>query len=96
MFTTMPDQFVPLAPPPSLPKETAFASLSLKTHPIATPASSPAKSFESLLVAAPDSGRSPDPACANPVISLQRKGDVVSEIRIQCGCGKVIELTCLH
>ncbi|HEY3857443.1 MAG TPA: hypothetical protein VGO67_23915 [Verrucomicrobiae bacterium] len=34
--------------------------------------------------------------CAKPTITLERKGDVISGIRIQCGCGSVIELSCLH
>jgi hypothetical protein len=86
----MSDQFVPLVLPVSSPKEPAFASFNLKvlSQP-ATPA------FEALMAASPDQSRSPE-VCSRPTITLQRKGDAVSEIRIQCGCGKVIELTCLH
>jgi hypothetical protein len=35
-------------------------------------------------------------ACGDPVITLQRNGPVVSRIRIQCSCGKVIDLTCAY
>jgi hypothetical protein len=30
------------------------------------------------------------------VITLKRTGDVVSGIRIQCGCGQVIDLACIY
>jgi hypothetical protein len=39
------------------------------------------------------------PACASagePAITLQREGDRVTHIRIQCACGQVIELACLY
>ena len=87
----MSDQFVPLVPPSSPSKETAFASLSLKVLPKvpATPA------FEALVAASTDPSRSPEVG-SKPTVTLQRNGDAVSGIRIQCGCGKVIELTCLH
>jgi len=35
-------------------------------------------------------------ACAKPVVTLQRNGDIVSSIRIQCGCGQVVELNCVY
>jgi hypothetical protein len=34
--------------------------------------------------------------CSQPSVTLQREGDVVSAIRIQCGCGQVIELACAY
>lgn len=87
----MSDQFVPLAFPASPSKEAVFTSFNLKVLPQA-----PAKpAFEALMAASPDQSHSPE-VCAQPVVTLQRNGDVVSGIRIQCGCGKVIELTCLH
>jgi hypothetical protein len=33
-------------------------------------------------------------ACGKPSVTLQRQGEVVSVIRIECGCGQVIELAC--
>ena len=33
---------------------------------------------------------------AKPKVSLQRDGDRVTQIRIQCVCGQVIELDCLY
>jgi hypothetical protein len=34
--------------------------------------------------------------CGRPSVSLQRQGEVVSGIRIECGCGQVIELACAY
>jgi hypothetical protein len=34
--------------------------------------------------------------CGRPVLTLQRQGDVVSGIRVECGCGQVIELKCVY
>jgi hypothetical protein len=33
-------------------------------------------------------------ACAKPSVTLQRNGDVVTSIRVQCGCGQVIDINC--
>jgi hypothetical protein len=87
----MSDQFIPLLPPASSSKDPAFASLHLKVRPQA-PA---AHAFEALMPASADQSRSPE-GCSKPTVTLQRKGDAVSGIRIQCGCGNVIELTCIH
>jgi hypothetical protein len=85
------DPFVPLVLPASSSKEPAFASLSLKVSPQApaTPV------FEPLIAVSADQSRSSD-VCSQPTVTLERKGDEVSGIRIQCGCGKVIELSCLY
>lgn len=34
--------------------------------------------------------------CSQPEIILQRDGDRVTQIRIQCGCGQIIELGCQY
>ncbi len=34
--------------------------------------------------------------CAAPKVTLQRQGEVVTGIRIQCSCGQVIELRCVY
>ncbi len=88
----MPDQFIPLLLPTGTAKEPIFAPLNVKVIP---PAAVAAPAFEAMMAASADQSRSPEP-CSKPTITLQRRGDVVSEIRIQCSCGKVIELTCLH
>jgi hypothetical protein len=35
-------------------------------------------------------------ALSEPVLSVQREGDRITGIRIECGCGQVIELACLY
>ena len=35
-------------------------------------------------------------AIAQPVVTLQREGDRVTQIRIQCVCGQVIDLECVY
>ena len=35
-------------------------------------------------------------ANAEPVVTLQRDGDRVTGIQIQCGCGQTIELNCVY
>jgi hypothetical protein len=89
----MSDQFVPLALPSGSPKDAPFSPFNVKVLPQPPAVAAPA--FEALMAASPDPSRSPE-TCSKPIITLQRKGEMVSEIRIQCGCGKVIELTCLH
>jgi hypothetical protein len=38
----------------------------------------------------------PEKNCGQPTVTLQRQGEVVSGIRIQCACGQVIELVCAY
>jgi hypothetical protein len=87
----MTDQFVPLALPAPSSKHPGFASLDLKFRPQAAGATA----LSTPPVASPGDSHSPE-NCSNPTVALQRNGDIVSGIRIQCGCGKVIELTCLY
>lgn len=84
----MSDPFVPLvsAPVPAGPP----AMFQLKVLPQAE-----AKAlFEPL----PEGGK-PEPAaeaCRAPSVTLQRQGEVVCGIRIECSCGQVIELACAY
>ena len=82
----MSDTFVPLVAASSGDREATFASLNLKSF------SSPGKSGESASLALPG----PRATCAKPVVTLQRNGEIVTAIRIQCGCGDVIELNCVY
>jgi hypothetical protein len=34
--------------------------------------------------------------CAPPAVTVQRQGDIISGIRVECGCGQVIELACSY
>jgi hypothetical protein len=83
----MSETFVPLVSAGSGAREANFTSLNLKSFP---QGGSPA---------APAAGQ-PTPGaratCAKPVVTLQRNGEIVSGIRIQCGCGEIIELNCIY
>jgi hypothetical protein len=41
------------------------------------------------------SAEPPNPVC-EPCVSLQRDGDRVTAIRVQCSCGQVIDLACVY
>jgi hypothetical protein len=84
-------EFIPLLAPAPSSKDPVSASHNVK---ILTQAS-PQSAFEPFIPDAAGPSASPE-NCSKPTITLERKGDVVSAIRIQCGCGSVIELTCLH
>lgn len=43
----------------------------------------------------PQSPKSPH-TCAQPVITLQREGERVTSVRVECSCGQVIELACSY
>ncbi len=80
----MPETFVPLVSATSASRQSAFASLNLKTP------SAAAKATGETQPAAPA-------ACATkPTVTLQRTGDIVSGIRVQCGCGQVVDLNCIY
>jgi hypothetical protein len=81
----MPETFVPLVSANSKTSAALFTSLHLK------PAAESAGTggVEARAGAAPD-------ACAKPTITLQRNGEIISSIRIQCGCGQVVELNCVY
>ena len=38
----------------------------------------------------------PHPPCPSPVITLQREGERVTSVRVECSCGQVIELACSY
>jgi hypothetical protein len=86
----MSDSFIPLVAPPVSNGETAMPLMKVLSQGQAETKSV----FEPL----PAAGR-PEPAakvCGRPSVTLQRQGDVVSGIRIECGCGQVIELACTY
>jgi len=77
----MSESFVPLVPVIVTPREAGFVSM---------PSKGPATADTSKPAGPGNDG------CSQPVVTLQRNGDVVSGIRIQCGCGQVIELACTY
>jgi hypothetical protein len=84
----MPDSFVPLVAAPV--SNLAPALLPLK---VLSQGQTEAKALFEPLAAA---GRAEQPAkaCGRPSVTLQRQGEFVSGIRIECSCGQVIELAC--
>ncbi len=36
----------------------------------------------------------PEPPHGDPKITIERQGETITHIRIQCGCGQVMELKC--
>ena len=86
----MSDSFVPLVATPISSGENSI--LQLKVLPQGQSEANAA--FEPL--PAPGRAEPPDKACGRPSVTLQRQGEVVSGIRIECGCGQVIELACAY
>jgi hypothetical protein len=78
----MSEAFIPLVPVTAESHETTFTSLYAKQLVAAPPAPVP-------------TGAHSEP-CSEPTITLQRNGEVISGIRIQCKCGQVIELSCVY
>jgi hypothetical protein len=82
----MSESFAPLVPATAGSQEAAFTSIQLKGLAPRTAQSAPT---------APGAARSEPGACSNPVVTLRRNGETVSGIRIQCGCGQVVDLACV-
>ena len=61
------------------------------------PQSEQSRTFQSLeqLAPAPAESSNHKKIC-EPRVSVQRDGDRVSSIRIQCGCGQVMDVACLY
>ncbi len=85
----MTDTFVPLIATPSAKRETPFTAINSSARSTASAPSPNAARSNNELAAHQE-------ACGQPSITLQRNGDVISSIRIQCGCGQVIELNCAY
>jgi hypothetical protein len=85
----MPDVFTPLTPaaltaggaPSAISSAGAFKPL--------PPAASAAAVATSATAA-------PGNCAAKPAITLQRKGNVVTSIRVQCSCGQVLDINCQY
>jgi hypothetical protein len=84
----MSDPFIPLVTAPFSTAEMAMLSLKV------LPQGEANAVFEPL-----PEGKRPEPlakVCGPPSVKLQKQGEVVSGIRIECGCGQVIELACVY
>ncbi len=85
------ESFVPFDPLPTPGQKSSGTAPGLKvvakgeTTPAFTPMQNPATHSH-------PSGN----AAGKPVITLQREGERISGIRIECACGQVIELACSY
>ncbi len=84
----MSDPFVPFVTAPVSTGDMAHFQLKVLPQAEAKPI------FEAM----PEGGKPAQPSkcCAQPTVTLQRQGEVVSAIRVECGCGQVIELACSY
>jgi hypothetical protein len=83
------DQFVPFLPATAKPSS---QPVSLTVVPnVNEPAP-----FSPLQMPGSSHPHSPTAAEQNPVVTLQREGERITGIRIECGCGQVIELACSY
>jgi len=81
------ETFVPLMPPASARRPAAFAALNLSGLP--QPAADSSKPVPATTAALPA-------PCSKPTVTLQRNGDLVTGIRVQCACGQVVDLSCVY
>jgi hypothetical protein len=81
----MSDVFTPLTPA-SLASGGA-ASLAGSFKPLPSPAS---------ISAANQATAAPGNCAAKPTVTLQRKDNVVTSIRVQCACGQVLDINCQY
>lgn len=82
--------FVPLTatPPPAEPREFTVAVQPAKSAAGET-------AFRSLESARPAPAAVENKPC-EPHVSLQRDGNRVTHIRVQCSCGQILDLACLY
>lgn len=87
------ESFVPLTAAPSAAQDSEFQVAVI-------PAGQQPKSFHSLEQLMPDTGEaaaSPEgKKLCEPRVSVQRDGDRVTSIRIQCTCGQVMDIACVY
>jgi hypothetical protein len=86
------ESFVPLTAAPATTQDEGFKVAVI-------PAAAQSKPFHTLQHLPPDS--SPTDAgdkkkLCEPKVSVQRDGDRVSSIRVQCTCGQVMDIVCVY
>jgi hypothetical protein len=85
----MSDTFVPLAPLVKSAAGNGFTPLEFRPGALSAAAAPPAAPTPPVTTRALQN-------CADPKVTLQRQGDQVTAIRVECGCGEVIELNCVY
>lgn len=95
-----PESFVPLtaAPAPSAPREFRVSILSGHTH-ATSEGDGAVKSagFQSLETSRPVAVNSiKSDKVGEPRVTIQRDGDRITHLRIQCACGQIMDLACVY
>jgi len=99
------ESFVPLAAPvPPAPREFRLAVISGHDHAKGNGqanADSPARNngFQSLETQRPagfSSANGAEKKIGEPRVSVQRDGDRVTHLRIQCSCGQTLDIACVY
>lgn len=94
----MTDAFAPLAVPRNT-RPADGAVFRLKVIPQAgnaTPAFKPLQPAPKGSTASSAPGEHAAHSADGPKVTLQREGDRVTHIRLECGCGEVFELACVY
>lgn len=94
-----PDSFVPLtaAPAPPAPREFRVAVLNPHGHAGGVGAAQTA-GFQTLDSQRPASlaGGGAEKKIGEPRVTVQRDGDRITHLRIQCTCGQIMDLACVY
>jgi len=85
MTPPRPESFVPLTAVPASPEQREFRVT-------VTNAGKSADSFHTLDAPASVSGKK----TCDPRVTVQREGDRVTHLRVQCSCGQVLDLACVY
>ena len=91
----MSDTFVPMGPALLSATDHGFTPLPLLPGPFVSGKTAPGTKGQ-VATTAPAAPPPPAQNCAAPKVTLQKQGEVVTGIRIQCPCGQVIELRCVY
>ena|SRR5262245_57985930 len=90
MPSTRDESFVPLTPAVPLGNRRAESRVTIISQ------AEKAEPFRPLTAPVAGSPAVSPGASAEPRVAVQREGDRVSSIHIQCGCGQTIELACVY
>jgi hypothetical protein len=83
------ESFVPLTAAPASPERREFRVAVIRHD-------APPKTFQSLAApAAPPAAASEKKIC-EPRVAVQRDGNRVTHLRVQCTCGQVLDLACVY
>ena len=86
------ESFVPFDPVPTPGRTTGGTASSLKV----VPKGEAGTSFSPLQSPGSAHAHAAASATGKPVVTLQREGERITGIRIECNCGQVIELACSY